>query len=118
MEEGDGVGSERGRRRRRWARKDGRHGQRQSVAVKELTCTREGKWKESPSDRAASASGLRAVWKGGGPRKTPEVLVSEPKESSDLTLARPSWKKKPTLPWASSISLSAVVIGIPRAAVR
>jgi hypothetical protein len=42
----------------------------------------EGKRKESPSDRAASASRLRAGRHGRG---TPKVLISEPKESSDAS---------------------------------
>ena len=43
MERDNGVGSERGRRRRRWARKDGegRRGQWRSVA-KEVSCVSEG----------------------------------------------------------------------------
>ncbi len=44
--------------------KEGRRRRWRSVAVKEVACAREGKRKESSRDRAASASGLRAVGRG------------------------------------------------------
>ena len=51
------------------------------TAVREIACAREGE-RVSPSDRAASASGLLpgSELSGEADRKTPEVLVSEPKE--------------------------------------
>jgi len=55
----------------------------------------EGKRERSPRDRAASASGLRTCR---GRRRTPEVLVSEPKESSHLTVL--SLSANPAQDWA------------------
>ncbi len=55
------------------------------MAVKEIAFTREGKRVRSPRGRAVSASGLRTVRRG-RTQDAREVLVSEPKESSHLTI--------------------------------
>jgi hypothetical protein len=74
--------SEEGRRRWRCARKKNRRGQWRSVAAKEVACARERKGKKSPRNRGGF--GFRASSREAG-RKTPEVLISEPRQSSDLT---------------------------------
>ena len=72
-------------------KKGGRRGQRRSVAVKEIACVRR---EEGEVTTSQGGFGFRAQnWSGEAGRRTLEVLVSEPKESSHLTIHdSESWK--------------------------